>query len=356
MKKIVFAIFIFFSFFSLWSQPGGKNTFAFLDLKLSPYVSSLQGATITQHSNNPTAIFRNPALLDSAMEKNLALSYNNYLSDVNFGTVAYTHKIKSQLFHFGIQYVNYGKFDGYDIAGNPTGTFTADDYAFCIGTSKSLNKFFTIGGNIKAIYSQLFTEFASGVALDLGLHYKDSTGNTTMAFVIRNAGFALKNYNSDVKETMPLRMELGFSKRLEHTPFRFNLLFHNLQQLDMRYIPNNGNNNATDLDGTSVSQKIGFGDNLLRHITLGTELLFTKNTHLRLGYNHQMRRELAPFNRQGLTGFSWGFGMVLKKVQFNYASSSFFPGINTNQFSAIFSLDGIYKRIEKKKTPENEKD
>jgi len=182
------------------------------------------------------------------------------------------------------------------------------------------------------------------MALDAGLHYKDSSGNTNMGFVIRNAGVTLKNYTKNIREGMPLNIEFSYSKKLEHTPFRFNLLLHNLQQLDMRYVRRDGASQNTSLDASALPKKISIGDNALRHLSLGTELLLGELTHLRLGYNHQMRRELSPENRKKLTGFAWGFGIELYKIHVNYASSAFFPGITTNQFSIVFNIATIYTK------------
>jgi len=121
---------------SLYGQAGGKQTFNFLDLKLSPYIAALQGATIAQRSDNPIISTRNPALQNKGMSNRLIMSYNNYLSDVNFGNVAYSTTYKNQMINAGILYVNYGKFDGYDAAGESIGSFTADDYAFFINSRK----------------------------------------------------------------------------------------------------------------------------------------------------------------------------------------------------------------------------
>ncbi|MDB4347031.1 type IX secretion system protein PorQ [Bacteroidia bacterium] len=347
MKKSWLLMVLVLGVDSLYGQAGGKQTFNFLDLKLSPYIAALQGATIAQRSDNPIISTRNPALQNKGMSNRLIMSYNNYLSDVNFGNVAYSTTYKNQMINAGILYVNYGKFDGYDAAGESIGSFTADDYAFFVGSSKSINERLTLGSNFKAVYSQLYNSFASGVALDAGLHYVDTSGNNNLGFVVRNAGFVLKNYTEGIKEKMPLRIELSYSVKLSKAPFRFNILLHNLQQPNMRYIPQDGSVQSTSLDGNQKQQQIGFGDNVMRHVTLGTELILGKYTHLRFGYSHQMRRELSPTIRRGLTGFAWGFGVNLFNIHFNYASNSFFPGINTNQFSAVFNLKSLYTKKKK---------
>lgn len=329
---------------NVYSQAGGRNSYNFLELKLSPTIAALQGATLTQVSDNSITSLRNPALVNDGMHNRLSISYNNYLSDINFGNVAYSFKFKERQYNSGVQYVNYGQFNGYDPAGNPIGNFTADDYAFYLGTSQKLNKNWTGGANFKFVYSQLAGFFASAAAIDLGLHYRDSSNTTHLSFVVRNAGISLKNYNPGVNEPLPFRIEAQYSKRLQHTPFRFNVLLHNLQQPNMRYSPRDGSVTNQSLDGTQQETRIGIGDNIMRHFAVGTEIILGKYTHIRLGYNHQMRRELSPVIRRGLTGFAWGFGIQLWNVHFNYASSAFFPGINTNQFSAVFNLKSIYKK------------
>ena len=174
------------------------------------------------------------------------------------------------------------------------------------GSSKSINERLTLGSNFKAVYSQLYNSFASGVALDAGLHYVDTSGNNNLGFVVRNAGFVLKNYTEGIKEKMPLRIELSYSVKLSKAPFRFNILLHNLQQPNMRYIPQDGSVQSTSLDGNQKQQQIGFGDNVMRHVTLGTELILGKYTHLRFGYSHQMRREIKPNHTQRTHRFCLG--------------------------------------------------
>ena len=69
-------------------------------------------------------------------------------------------------------------------------------------------------------------------------------------------------------------------------------------------------------EDTLMFQKIGakvsdFGDKLLRHTSFGTEIILSKNFHIRVGYNYQRQKELKISTKRGMSGFSFGFGISL---------------------------------------------
>ena len=49
----------------------------------------------------------------------------------------------------------------------------------------------------------------------------------------------------------------------------------------------------------------------------------TKNFQLRFGYNHQRRQELVlkEGSKKGTNGFSFGFGLKIKRFSFDFARS-----------------------------------
>jgi hypothetical protein len=59
------------------------------------------------------------------MDNHLALNYGSYYG-VTYGTAsyAYTYDRHLQTFQVGVNYVNYGSFEGYDESGQPTTSFT----------------------------------------------------------------------------------------------------------------------------------------------------------------------------------------------------------------------------------------
>jgi hypothetical protein len=56
-------------------------------------------------------------------------------------------------------------------------------------------------------------------------------------------------------------------------PFRFNLVAHNLQKFDLTY-NQYLKSNSIDLNGqTSYAKEAGFGEKVIRHLSVGTELV-----------------------------------------------------------------------------------
>jgi len=109
-------------------------TYQFLNLMSSPRQAALGGKIITNVDYDVTQALYNPATINLEMDNQLALNYANYLGDIRYGTAAYAYTVdrRTQTFHFGITYVNYGSFDGYDENGNSTGTFTGNETAFLL--------------------------------------------------------------------------------------------------------------------------------------------------------------------------------------------------------------------------------
>lgn len=69
------------------------------------------------------------------------------------------------------------------------------------------------------------------------------------------------------------------------------------------------------------------GDNFLRHITVGTEIVLTKNFNLRIAYNYRRQREMTLPDRRGANGLSFGFSFRVKRFGFSYSFSKMaFPG------------------------------
>ena len=64
---------------------------------------------------------------------------------------------RNQTFHLGVNYINYGSFDGYDENGMSTGTFTGNEAALSFGHARQIGySDFYAGANLKLINSNLF--------------------------------------------------------------------------------------------------------------------------------------------------------------------------------------------------------
>ncbi len=341
--RIIACLFACFLSVEIHAQIGGLNSFAFLSLDPTARVASMGGNVITVNDQDPGIAYLNPSLLNPQMHKRAMLGYGNYLSDINHGFASYVHHFDSiGTFSGSIMYINYGHFDERDETGAKTGTFDANDYNFQISYGSTYKQFLW-GATFKFMYSQYEKYIATGGAFDLAGTYQNEEKKFLTTLVVKNLGYNFIPYQ-DVREKVPFEIQAGISKKLEHNPLRISLVAHNLQRWKLGYVNPNKRNREIDLEtGEEKVEKVGFADHLLRHLIVGGELVFSKNFQVRFGYNHQRRKELSPENRRLVTGFSWGFGINIKKFNLSYGSASYFPGISAGYFSISRDLSSFKK-------------
>lgn len=334
------------------AQVGGNNTYEFLNLPISARVTALGGNLISTKDNDLNVALVNPALLTDTMSDNVALSYINYFGDINYGYVAYAKKLeKLGTFSAGVHYLSYGNFIRTDESGNQDGTFGANEMSFNLSYARSIiDSNITIGATLKTIYSHLDSYTSLGSALDLGAVYVRPGKGFTLAAVIKNIGYQWKPYTVDNRERLPFEMQLGFSKKLKHVPFRLSVVYENLEKWDLTYVdPANPVLTVDPLTGESIKQSKAklFGDKLMRHIVIGGEFLITKSFFLRAGYNYQHRKELKIPEKRGSTGFSFGFGLRIYKFHFSYGRALYHLAGATNNFSVSFDLNNFHSKSAK---------
>jgi hypothetical protein len=337
------------------AQIGGSSIFQFLDLSNSARSTALGGTVISVRDQDINLAVINPALNDSTLDNKLALNYTKFLPDVNinYGFVSYAKYFRNiGTFNANLQYVNYGNFIEADPTGAQLGTFTAADYSFNLGYGKTIgkadsNKLFSLGANAKFIYSQLYTYYSSGAAIDLGANYYCAKRNFSVSFLIRNVGRQFKTYSAGDIEPLPFEALAGISFKPKHAPFRLSITGTHLEVWDLTYIdPANPPLTSDPLTGQPIKQnqyKI-FGDKLMRHILFGTEVLLTKNFNIQLGYNYERRQELMVDSRRGLIGMSFGFGFRIYKFHFNYGHAAYHIAGGSNTFSVTTNLSDFYSR------------
>ncbi len=340
-KSIAFVfLFVFFISFAGFSQ-AGSSVYSFLDLPVSSRIAALGGTNISLRDNDLSFAFRNPALLTAENDKQISLSMANYLADIKFGSAMYGFNLKGKNYlAVGVQYIDYGKFDGRDVLNLETGEFGAKDMALNIVYARPLTDKFTVGGAFKPIYSVFENYTSYGVALDAGASYSDPKNFFSAGLVFRNMGTQLKGYyrNEDGQhyEPLPFDIQLGMSKKLNHAPFRFSLTLHNLQQWKLGYFSTN--ESSTSIDEDNVEQ-IGFVDMAFRHTILGVEFVHGKNFYLAAAYNHRRHNELKMHGFKSTAGFSFGGGIKLYKFQVGFGSTTFQTGNVAYQFSIATSLN-----------------
>jgi|SRR5690554_389508 len=326
---------------SLKAQIGGSNTYEFLNLSSSARVAAMGGNQIAVKDDDIFLGIDNPALLNKQMSNKMAFSYVSYLADINYGVASYAHDFKNiGTFNFGVKYVDYGDFIEYDRAGVDVGNFTAGEYAFILGYGRQIDSLFSVGANLKTVYSSFYDNSSVGLLADVGLTYNLSEHGLTLSLLGKNIGSQITTYVENAeKEKMPFEIQFGLSKKLDKVPIRFGLIFQQLQQWDLRYTnPNKKEENVILGTENQDKENNGFLDNFARHLIFNAEFLLTQNFNVRFGYNYLRRTELKVEEKLGTVGISWGFGMRISKFHLSYGRSAYHQVGATNTFSVSTNL------------------
>lgn len=346
-SKFIIAL-IFSGSVSLSAQIGGSTVFNSLDLPMSARMAALGGKSSGINDGDLNLAIWNPALLRQDMSTQLSFSFVDYFTDIRYGYAgAAYHVDKAGTFSLFATRIDYGTFRETDESGFTVGEFTAGEYGINAGYSRQIDSNLTVGANLKFIQSNMYLWKASAVAVDVAMNYNIPAKNFSASFLIRNIGMVTRQYNSGNDEKLPFEMEAGLSFKPQHMPFRFSLALQQLQKWDLTYTdPANPPQLVDPISGDSikVSEFKTFADKVARHCVFGGELLIGKAVSVRLGYNYQRRKELLVDSRRGLTGFSFGFGIRIKKIQLNYARAKYHLAGSTNTFSVTATLSEFYRK------------
>lgn len=315
-----------------FAQIGGRSVYQFLNLVTSPRQAALGGKTITIYDSDVNQAHFNPATINAEMDNKLALNYGSYFGEVTYGTAAYayTYDRHLQTFHAGVNYVNYGSFDGYDENGQETSSFTGSEMALSFGYAYNIPfSSFYIGANAKLISSTLESYNSFGAAIDIGGLFIDERNDVNWALVIRNVGMQITPY-AETREKLPLEVLVGVSQLMENVPIRWHLTLENMQQWNIAF--SNPNRAEGSLDGGSTPEKVSVFNNALRHVVVGAELFPDKGFNIRLGYNFRRAEELRILEQRNFSGISVGIGLKIRKLKFNYSYSRYTLAANTSLF------------------------
>ncbi len=338
IRRITALLLLGFTSFS-FAQLGGESTYQFLNLISSPRQAALGGKIITNFDHDVSEALYNPASINGDMHNQAALNVSSYLGGITYGTAAYAHTWdrRIQTFHFGVTYINYGEFDGRDLNGIATGTFTGNEVALSFGYNYNIPfTDFYVGANVKLITSQLEQFNSVGGAVDVGAMYINEKLDFHAALTVRNFGTQFTTY-AGVNERLPFEVNFGMSQTLEYLPLRWHLTLENLQEWPIGV--SNPARATTDLGGNQTEEEVGFLNNTLRHLILGAELWPDKGFNLRVGYNFRRAEELRILDQRNFSGLSFGIGLKINRMRLSYTHARYTASANTSFFGLQIDLN-----------------
>lgn len=298
-----------------------STPYQFLRSEASARTAGLAGAC-TSITNDPSAMFYNPASVVTDDPREISATFIKQVLDINSGTITYTNTLNGAnnpgAFAVGVNYLNYGNFDRADKNGIINGTFGANDISLVGAYSNYLDSNLSYGVSAELISNSLENTGSTAIAFGAGILYQYSKPNskskTNIGFSILHAGFQLSKIGG-TSESLPTDVRLGINHRLRGLPLLINLSFNRL-----------------------ADSQTKFGDRFL-NFSIGGEFYFGKAVQVRFGYDNQKRRELSPDTRAGMSGFSFGLGIVTaQKLKVDYAMNLFGIGGTQHRISIGMQL------------------
>lgn len=319
-QRFFFIFCLFFVGRSSAQTLGGNAVFHFLQQPNTAQLSALGGVNISTMGKDVGMSFQNPALLRADMQHSLGTSFNSFLAGIrNYSLTSAWHLDQANTnLGAGVNYFDYGILAQTDAAGNVLGNFRPVDYVVQVMASRQYHERFFYGLTLKYMHSGYGQYRSSGLAVDVGLSYYDSSNRLQVSIAIKNMGTQLNTYDgSNRKEELPFDLQAGISKRLENAPFQFSLTAHHLQSLNSYY---------NDTAFRVSEGEVGYQNNttlqkIFSHLVLSTQIYLSEKLEVMAGYNFQRRQDLNAYNvSSGLNGFTFGAGVLLPKLQIRYAT------------------------------------
>lgn len=303
----------------------GTTVYQFLNIPMSPRQAVLGDAvSIRDYDVNFTAA--NPALMNLEMDKMLSVNYSSYLAGTKIGSISYVRDLEyGHLVSFNAKYMDYGSMPRTDENSNINGDFSAIDASAGIGYAYQFEDDWTIGANVNYVTSKIDTYTSSAITATAGVTYYFDKSNETLALVFRNFGYQIKPYNG-VREKLPFRVDLGYTKILDEFPAAITITAHDLQQFNISA--------TTDING----QETKFGRKVLDHLSLGAELFPGQPFNIRFGYNVKRGGELAVLDQRSFSGLSAGFSLKISSFRFDYSHMRYHNASNVNMIGLTMDL------------------
>lgn len=324
MKKLFTISLLYFSLSAIAQT--GTNVYPFLNVPISARQSALGGDAVSVRDFDVNFAAVNPALMNLDMDNRIGINYASYLAGTTLGSINYVKDLQEGHFiSFNARVLDFGKIPRTDEFGQYNGDFSAMDASFGAGYAYQFEEDFTIGANLNYITSKIDNYTSAAISANAGVTYHNEQSKETLALVFRNFGYQFQPYNG-VREKMPFRADLGYTKILPEFPLACTITYHDLQQFNI--------SQTLDING----QEVGFGRKLLDHLSGGVELFPEQAFNLRLGYNVKRGNELAVLDQRSFAGLSFGFGIKISSFRFDYSHVRYHNASNVNQIGLMLDL------------------
>lgn len=304
----------------------GQNVYPFLNIPVSARQAALGGDVVSIRDYDVGLVNVNPSLMNLDMDQRISINYASYLAGSNYGTISFVKDLsRGHLLGVNARYMDYGNIPRTDESSTVSGDFNASDAALGLSYAYQFEEDWTVGGNVGFITSKIDNYTSMAVAGTGAVTYNSKEDNWTVSLVARNFGYQFKSYNGTT-ETLPFRIDLGYTKVLDQFPVAVTVTAHDLQKFN---ISQDYNNNG---------QEVRFFRKVAEHFSVGAEFFPEQAFNIRLGYNVKRGNELAVLDQRSFSGISAGFGVKISYFRFDYSHVRYHNASNVNMFGIAMDL------------------
>ena len=311
----------------------GTTAYNFLKITTSTHAYGLGGTNISIIDDDINLYEQNPALLGPDVDMQLGFSYMRYLGDSNFASVRFGKEAGEHgAWAAGIRYFGYGSMMGYDEQGVEMGSFNPRDIVFSGTYAHDFSDYVRGGITLNMIQSSYEQYSAFAIGADLGINYYTQEKDLSLSAAVKNLGGQVKKFE-DTSDKLPWDIQLGYTQRLMHGPFRLSITATNLNKWKLPYYKRIDDNDPN----SSIELTEKFMSSFFRHLIFGLEYAPTGKFYLGVGYNYKTKTDMATFNRNFLSGFSATAGLNTSKLRIGLAFAQ--PHTGGTTFMVNFSTN-----------------
>lgn len=300
--------------------------------------AALGGAVMADLDSDVHGAGLNPCFIDTARQGDISIDYVDYFAGIGMTAVNYQLKPKGQWnMQLGSRFMNLGTFSGYDAAGNPTQDFQGGDQVVYFGTSRAIDSVWTCGAQGFIGSRHLNREVAGWAGLEAFVHARWVAKRLAVGMAVTGAGYQWGLKGSQPTGALPYNVQVALTKGFNNAPFRIYLKAQHLQTWDLAP-PGTYDDTIDPITQEVVTNStFKFGDQLMRHVTIGTALSAGESMEIWFGFDYRRRTELMATDRINGNGFSFGtqfqfgkFGVRIGRSRYHFAGASTHIGIRFN--------------------------
>jgi len=324
-----------------------------MDYKFSARLAGLGGSLIAVRDNDPSLIMYNPSLISPKFSTTLWIGAADYFAHTGYASAMYAQTFdKIGSFAMEMRYAGYGEFIRTDEIGNELGTFSCNDVGLTLGWGRALDSCFSIGANLKLMYSGYESYSSFGLAVDVAGSYYNEKKNIALALLVKNIGGELKPFIEEKHNWAPFDIQFAYSQRLKFIPVRYHISLHSLYKWKMGYVGPNDPLLEVDAMSGNLKYPSKFNQgvtNFFRHINFGLDIIIAKSLTLFASFNYDQNREMRIIQKKTMAGFGYGFLIDIKSIQFGFSRSHYAVGATPNCFNFALNFNDLSKMSQAKK-------